>query len=91
MYVMKVYSTRKTWRSEAKCLTWMATLLATGNMSSQTRGARLQEEQSGRITSTLPTAKDTKTCAEIQPEGAGGDGGVLLKSTGQEKREKLGR
>ena len=54
VYVMKVYSTRKTWRSEATCLTWLATLLATGNMSSQTRCARLEEEQSGRITSTLP-------------------------------------
>ena len=35
-------------------MTWLATLLATGNMSSQTRCARLEEEQSGRITSTLP-------------------------------------
>ena len=79
VYVMKVYSTRKTWRSEATCLMWLATLLATGSMSSQTRCARLEEEQSGRITSTLPTVKDTTTCAEIHPEGAGGDGGVLLK------------
>ena len=69
VYVMKVYSTRKTWRSEATCLTWLATLLATGNMSSQTRCdcARLEEEQFGRITSTSPTVRDTKTGAEIQP------------------------
>lgn len=91
VYVMKVYSTRKTWRSEATCLMWLATLLATGSMSSQTRCARLEEEQSGRITSTLPTVKDTTTCAEIHPEGAGGDGGVLLKSTGQEKKRKTGK
>ena len=72
-------------------MTWLATLLATGNMSSQTRCARLEEEQLGRITNTLHTVKDTRLARRSNLENLKELVEFFSRVLDKKKEKKLGR